>query len=145
MERSHGLETTMRRTLLITLFAATASACFSFSDSVAVSPGETARVTVGIVRPLSDGATEPIEHEGLVVASSLGDDSGGRLLLEQRRKETAGQFREVIFYDTLRIVEPDVERLQVRRFSWLKSGAGTVALSGFLYLLWNHFQPDAGR
>lgn len=118
--------------------------CFSFSGAATANPGETARLTLAMTGPVGDGTVEPMMVEGKVVSSTLGEVSGAQssILLEQQRKDTFGRFREAVSYDTVHVLGPDIEELEVRRLSWAKSGLGVVVLGVLGYALASTFEPS---
>jgi hypothetical protein len=135
-----------RRVALVPVLLATATAgCFSFTSTSSARPGETARATLGVTRPMSDGSAQPIWVQGLVVSSTLGQPGvdAPAITIEERLLEEASQFRSMTHYDTVYIAERDIQRLEIRRFSWLKSGLGTLALGAVTYVLYDKFGPPA--
>lgn len=118
--------------------------CFSFSGSATAAPGETARLTLTTTRPVGDGTQEPLTVEGKVVSSSLGEEPATRssILLEQQTKQTFGRFREVVTLDTVQILAPDIEELEVRRVSWIKSAVGIITFGFLGYALASTFEPS---
>lgn len=128
----------------IALAAAVASGCYSFSDSSIAAPGETARVTLALETPVGGGREGPTRVEGTVVASSLAVEPGpgSSILLEQRTKQPNGNFGELVLVDTTLVLQPDVERLEVRRFSWIRSGAGAIGLGFLAHALISKFRPS---
>lgn len=135
----------IRRIVLVpTLLVATTAGCFSFAATSSASPGQTARVTLNVTRPMSDGSEAPIRVEGLVVSSTLGRSGVDRpaIAIEERTVEEASQFRSMTHYDTVHVPQPDVQRLEVRRLSWLKSGLGAAVLGAVAYVLYDKFGPS---
>lgn len=138
----------IHRIALIQMLLLTASTgCYSFTPTSSASPGETARATLGVTRPVSDGSEELIWIEGLVVSSTLGQSGieGPAIAIEERAVEEASQFRSMTHYDTVHVLEADIRRLEVRRFSWFKSGLGAVVLGAITYVLYDQFGPSAER
>lgn len=135
-----------RIALILILPLVVSTGCYSFTPTSSPRPGETARATLGVTRPASDGTEELIWIEGLVVSSTLGQ-SGVEVpavAIEERTLEEASQFRSMTHYDTVHIRRADIQRLEVRRFSWLKSGLGTVALGAVVYFLYDNW-PSSGQ
>jgi hypothetical protein len=135
-----------RRVALVPVLLATATAgCFSFTATSSARPGETARATLEVARPMSDGSAQPIWVQGLVVSSTLGRPrvEAPAITIEERTLEEASQFRSMTHYDTVYISEADIQRLEVRRFSWLRSGLGALGLGAVVYVLYDKFGPSA--
>lgn len=135
----------IRRIALVPALLVATTGCFSFAATSSASPGETARVTLGVTRPMSDGSEAPIRVEGLVVSSTLGRSGveSAAITIEERTVEEASQFRSMTHYDTVHVPQPDIQRLEVRRFSWLKSGLGAAVLGAVAYVLYDQFGPSA--
>lgn len=119
----------MFRAVTVTMIVFT-PACYSFSESSVARPGETARVTHTTAAPAGTGRDEPIRVEGLVVSSSVGPDAewNAGIRLARREKEVIGGFREVVRVDTVEVLQTDLRLLEVRSFSWVKSGAGAIVV-----------------
>lgn len=96
---------------------------------------------------MSDGSEELIWIEGLVVSSTLGQSGIDvpAIAVEERTVEEASQFRSMTHYDTVHILQADIQRLEVRRFSWLKSGLGTAVFGAVVYLLYDKWPSSASR
>lgn len=129
---------TIRRMALLVLVLSS-SGCHAFTQAPRVSPGETARVTLTVMRPRADGTEEPIRFEGRVVTSSLGEvgsaaRAAAAIALERRTMTVLGQ-REVVTVDTVRIRGSDIGRLERRKLSWVKTGFVGLVLGAMGYML----------
>lgn len=131
----------MYKIFLLPLLMGTVS-CHSFVPASTAQPGETARVTLGVMRPMSDGTREPMWVEGLVVSSTTAtSDAPPTVVLEQRRVEEASQFRSMTHYDTIHVAGEDLQTLEVRRLSWWKTGIGAVLVGAIAYTIYDRFAP----
>lgn len=137
----------MLRLWAVSVATVVGSGCFSFSDAAVAPSGQTARVTLGVTRPLPDGSAEPIRLEGRVVTSTLGTEppASAAIVLEGRTREAIGNFREVVTLDTTRIAQSDIQRLEVRSFSWFKSGIATLVLGVIAHTMVDRFAPVASN
>jgi hypothetical protein len=93
---------------------------------------------------MGDGSRQPIRVEGLVVSSTVGpgSDATGAISLEQVSKQPIGNFREVITFDRVSILQYDIRRLEIRRFSWIRSGIGVAVLGTFVRAAYVRFKPS---
>jgi hypothetical protein len=121
---------------LVVLLVLGSSGCHAFMPTSSVSPGETARVTLNVMRPMNDGTQLPIHIEGVVVSSSLGAPGSGTgfIALQQSSLRTFGEVSTVT-YDTMRVSGADIGRLERRKVSWVKTGIVGVLTGGMAYLL----------
>jgi hypothetical protein len=133
----------LTRSVLAVMLVASAG-CFAFAESTAAPPGQVARVTLGVTRAMGDGSRQPIRVEGLVVSSTVGpgSDATGAISLEQVSKQPVGDFREVVTFDTVSILQYDIRRLEIRRFSWIRSGIGVAVLGTFVRAAYVRFKPS---
>lgn len=120
------------------------SGCFSFSPTATAHPYETARLTLTQTRPAADGTDEAIRVEGVVVSSSLGElpASQSSILLEQQHKDIVSRLRDVVTVDTVQVLGLDIRELEVRRFSWIKSGLATLVVGALAYTLASSFETS---
>ena len=102
------------------------SGCFSYVEKPA-SLGSSVRITVALDGGTAVPVTERVPHEGVLVqgAPVFG--------LQERHSAPVGQFRETVKLDTLWISEANVQRLEVRRLSALKTSLGATLLGLAVY------------
>lgn len=103
------------------------SGCFSYVETSSPTLGSSVRVTVPVRGDAPDGVAVRSFNEGVLVqgAPTFG--------LQRRNSAPVGQFRETVKLDTIWIPEANVQRLEVRRFSALKTSLGSAALGIAVY------------
>ena len=129
----------------VLLLAVSSAGCHAFLESPRVAPGETARVTLHVMRPMNDGTEQSIRVEGVVVESSLGEvgSASSFIALEQSSTRPVGNFRDVSTVDTVRIPGADVRRLERRQLSWVKTGFVAVLTGAVGYMLYERLRDEA--
>jgi hypothetical protein len=110
-----------------------------------VFPGETARVTLNVMRPMNDGTEQPIRMEGVVVQSSLGETGNGTsvIALERRSTRSFGNLPPVHTIDTVRISGADVRAVERRQLSWVKTGFIAMLTGAVGYMLYERLADEA--
>lgn len=128
----------------VLLLAMGSAGCHAFIESPRVAPGETARVTLNVMRPMDDGTERPIRMEGVVVASSLGEvgSASSFIALEQSATSPIGNFRDISTVDTLRISGTDIRRLERRQLSWVKTGFVALLTGAVGYMLYERLADE---